>query len=205
MKKLFDVVQRGDVAVLQMVHGKANTLDTEFCQGLTEQLHEFKSSSAKAIVLTGQENIFSAGVDLKRLLDGGRDYLKEFLPALASAFDNLFFYPKPIVAAVNGHAIAGGCVIACAADYRFMAEGNGRMGVPELIVGVPFPTIALEIMRLAVNSGNLQSLMYGGATHKTDAVVDLGLIDELVEPSDLLDHAVGHAEKLPEPLAGERY
>jgi enoyl-CoA hydratase len=103
------------------------------------------------VVLTGNRTVFSAGVDLLRLLDEGVEYLSTFLPALTTMFETVFFHPQPVVAAVNGHAIAGGCVIACAADHRLMAKEAGRIGVPELLVGVAFPTIALEIMRAAAH------------------------------------------------------
>ena len=66
---MFDVTQRGEVAVLRMSHGKANTIDVEFCQGITERLEEIKNSSSKALVLTGERNIFSAGLDLTRVLE----------------------------------------------------------------------------------------------------------------------------------------
>ena len=68
--------------------------------------------------------MFSAGVDLLRVVDGGAAYVRTFLPAFRRVFETLFDYPKPVVAAVNGHAIAGGCVLACAADYRVMAAGD---------------------------------------------------------------------------------
>src|SRR5439155_1274578 len=99
------------------------------------------------LVLVGTGSAFSAGVDLFRILDGGDDYVARFIPALSGAFDDLFAYRRPVVAAVNGHAIAGGCVIAACADYRLMAEGRGRIGVPEQLVGVAFPAIALAAPR----------------------------------------------------------
>lgn len=193
---MFEITQRREVALLQMVHGKANTMDVEFCQGLAEQLEGLKKSSSKALVLTGRGNIFSAGLDLVRVLNEGSTYLRDLVPALSTVFEALFFFPKPVVAAVNGHAIAGGCLLASAADHRIMAQGTGCMGVPELLVGVPFPTIALEIMRFATNSQRIQTLMYGGATYPPNEAVGLGLIDEIVEPSDLLEVALEKAERL---------
>ena len=127
---MFEVTQQGEVAVLRMSHGKANTIDVEFCQSIGERLEEIKNSSSKALVLTGEGNIFSAGLDLVRVLEEGGDYLKALAPVLSTMYGRLFFYPKPVVAAVNGHAIAGGCVLACTADHRIMARGTGRMGVP---------------------------------------------------------------------------
>ena len=193
---MFDVTQHGEVAVLRMSHGKANTIDVEFCQGIGERLEEIKESSAKALVLTGEGNIFSAGLDLVRVLEEGGDYLKALAPVLSTMYGRLFFYPKPVVAAVNGHAIAGGCVLACTADHRIMARGTGRIGIPELLVGVPLPTLPLEIMRFVTNSQQLQKLLFGGATYLPEDALDMGLVDELVEPADLMDRAVAEAEKL---------
>src|SRR5262245_56861343 len=126
------------IVVLPMTHGKVNALDIEFCDALAARFNDLRKSDTKAVVLTGQGGIFSAGVDLKRLSAGGADYIRRFLPALHRLYEAVFFYPKPVIAAVNGHAIAGGCVLACAADRRVMARDAGRIGVTELLTGVPF-------------------------------------------------------------------
>jgi enoyl-CoA hydratase len=148
------------------------------------------------VVLVGRENIFCAGVDLLRVVDGGAEYLRAFLPALVTLFETVFCYPKPVVAAVNGHAIAGGCVLACAADQRLMARDTGRIGVPELLVGVPFPSTALEIMRFTVAPQYFQQLIFSGSTFAPQEAVVRGLVDEIVAPQELLDRAVQAAEKL---------
>jgi enoyl-CoA hydratase len=106
----------------------------------------------------------------------------------------IFFFPKPVVAAVNGHAIAGGCVLACCADRRLMAKGAGRIGIPELLVGVPFPTIALEVMRFTVASRFIQDVFLTGATYLPEEALPRGLADEIVEPGDLMRRAVAAAE-----------
>jgi enoyl-CoA hydratase/carnithine racemase len=191
-----DVVHRDKVAIFHMTHGKANALDVEFCEAIAARLEEFRHSSIQALVLIGQGQIFSAGVDLLRVLDGGPAYVKVLLPTLSNAFEILFGYPKPVVAAINGHAIAGGCVLACAADYRVMAQQAGRIGVPELLVGVPFPTIALEIMRFVAAPQHLQALLYGGATLSPESAADQGLVDAIAEPEKLLEQAVLVAETL---------
>ena len=114
-----------DVAVLTMTHGKANALDIEFCDALAARFDDLRKADAKAVVLTGRGKIFSAGVDLKRLSAGGAEYTRRFLPTLHRLYEAVFFHPKPVVAAVNGHAIAGGCVLACCADRRLMARARG--------------------------------------------------------------------------------
>ena len=193
---MIDLELRGDIAVLTMRHGKANAMDGAFCADLIKRLDELRASPARAIVVTGQGHIFSAGVDLVRALDGGPDYFKNFLPPLRRAFEAVFFYEKPIVAAVNGHAIAGGCVLTCAADRRLMALGTGRIGITELLVGVPFPVIALEIMRFAAAPQDFARIVTSGATFAPEAAVGLGLVDEVVPGDALLNRATAAAEAL---------
>jgi len=194
---MIDTKISGGIAVVTLKHGKVNALDIELCETLAARFKELASSSeAKAVVLTGQGKAFSAGVNLLRLSDGGADYVRQFMPSLHEAFAAMFFHPKPVVAAVNGHAIAGGCVLTCCADRRIMARGDGRIGVTELLVGVPFPVLAFEIMRLAVPARFLPEAMYSGATYLPDAAVERGLIDELAEPAELLEDAYAVAQEL---------
>jgi enoyl-CoA hydratase len=152
------------IAILTLAHGKANALDIEFCDALARHFAELRKADVKAVVLTGQGKIFSAGVDLKRLSEGGADYVRQFLPALHGLYEAVFFHPKPVVAAVNGHAIAGGCVLACCADRRIMAREAGRIGVTEILVGVPFPALAFEIVRFAAPPRYLPEFTLSGAT-----------------------------------------
>jgi enoyl-CoA hydratase len=191
---MIDVAEQGDIAVLTMRHGKANAMDIEFCDAIAAHFEELKQSKAKAVVLTSEGGIFSAGVDLLRGLEGGPDYFRRFLPALSKAFITLFFFPKPVVAAINGHAVAGGCVLACCADRRLMAKGAGRIGVPELLVGLPFPTIAFEVVRFAVASQFAQEVFLTGATYPAGEALPRGLVDEAVEPGELMRRALAAAE-----------
>jgi enoyl-CoA hydratase len=205
---LISVDTHGRVAVVQMAHGRANALDTTLCRELAAQLAGLERSGYRAVVLTGQGPIFSAGVDLLRLRDGGPGYLQEFLPVLSEAFLALFSCPVPVVAAVNGHAVAGGCILVCACDYRVMNAGHGRIGVTELLVGFPFPVTALEILRFAVGTHRLQELTHFGRTYPAAEAVGLGLIDEAVAGASLLARAVAIADQFaalaPEPLAHTR-
>lgn len=184
--------------VLRMQHGKASAMDVELCEALSEAFEALDRPSCRAVVLTGTGSIFSAGVDLPRLLDAGQEYLDAFLPALSTMFEAVFRFPKPVVAAVNGHAIAGGCVLTCACDRRLMAAGRGRIGVPELLVGVPFPLVALEIMRFATPGQHFQELIYSGATHEPDEAARRGLVDEVVPADELEKRAVELAERMGE-------
>jgi enoyl-CoA hydratase len=193
---MIDIKTDAGVAVMTLAHGKANALDIEFCEALTARFLELRRSDARAVVVTGQGKIFSAGVDLKRLSEGGADYVRKFLPALQKLYDAAFFHPKPVVAAINGHAIAGGCVLACCADRRIMARESGRIGVTELLVGVPFPALAFEIVRFSVPPRHLPEFTLSGATFMTDVALRRGWIDEIAEPGDLIVDAVAVAQEL---------
>ena len=182
------------IHTIRLDHGKANALDAELMQALREAMQQARDASA--LVITGSGPIFCAGVDLPRLLNAGSDYANEFVPMLSAFLRELFEFPAPVVVAANGHAIAGGALILMAADYRIMADGNGRFGVTELLVGVPFPTIALEVVRFAVPRDQLQSLIYSGKTVTAREALQARLIDEVAPPDQLDTRAQAVARQL---------
>ena len=193
---MIDRPAHGDVLLLRLAHGKASALDLELLDELCRAMDEFEAGEARACVLTGTGSIFSAGVDLKRLLEGGDGYIEEFLPALDRAMSRLLFCDRPLVTACNGHAIAGGCLVACSGDRRLAARGKGRIGVPELAVGVPFPPLAIELVRFTVGSRNLQRALYDAAAYTVDDALELGFVDELVAPEALEERALEVARQL---------
>jgi len=179
----------GPARLLRLAHGKASAFDLEFLLALEAELAAAEAEGAPAIVLTGTGAIFSAGVDLVRLRDGGAAYVREFLPALGRCFERLFYLPRPTVAAVNGHAIAGGGVLTLACDRRVMSRGKGRIGLPELKVGVPFPTLVIEIIRATLAPDVAQEIVLAGATYEPEQALARGLVDEVVDPERLLTRA----------------
>jgi enoyl-CoA hydratase len=182
----------GDVVVLRLEHHKANALDLELLGALEAELDAAEEAAA-AVVLTGSGSIFSAGVNLFRVLDGGASYLEAFMPALDSALRRLFTYPRPVVAAVNGHAMAGGWILACGCDYRVMAVGYGKAGTPELQVGVPFPPVPLEVLRFAMPPQHLQAMALAGRTYTGEEALRAGLVDEALPPAEVVPRAVAVA------------
>ena len=178
-------------------HGKANALDLELLHALSAALQEAASNTdIKVLTITGTGSVFSAGVDLKRILDGGSEYANRYIPVLDEVFEQLFSMPKPVVAAINGHAIAGGCILALACDYKLMAAGKGRIGVPELKVGVPFPASAFEIVRYSVPNAGVQALMYRGETMLPEDALASGLVDEITVEDELQGRAEARAKEL---------
>ena len=187
--------QHEGVLTLRLAHGKASALDVELLDALRGEL-DGAAADVRAVILTGTGPIFSAGVDLFRLTREGADYVRRFLPLLSRCLRALFTFSRPVVAAVNGHAIAGGCVLALVCDARLMAEGAGKIGVPELLVGVPFPAAALEVVRFAVPPDKVQSLINTGRTLSAREALAAGLVDEVVAPEALQARAQELARQL---------
>ncbi|WP_428274220.1 enoyl-CoA hydratase/isomerase family protein [Candidatus Palauibacter sp.] len=187
------MIERRDesgTAEIRMTHEPANVLTVEFSDALAAEFERTRADdSVRAVVLTGTESAFSAGVELFRVVDEGPPYVDALLESLGELFSMLRAFPKPLVAAVNGHAVAGGGVIACACDYRVMAAGQGRIGLPELKVGVPFPAVALDIVRATVPRRHQREVMLLGRLYDPEGAAERGLVDEIVAADDLLGRA----------------
>ena len=191
---MIGVEEHDAVVVLRLDQGKVHALDDVLLGDLAKSLDAVERSDARAVVLTAAGRVFSAGVDLQKVLDGGSAYLERSLPLLISTFTRLFSYPLPVVAAVNGPAIAGGCILACACDRRILVEG-GRIGASELLVGVPFPVSALEILRWACGD-RTEEVVLSGKLYGSDEAVAVGLAHEIVAADDLLGRALAVAAEL---------
>jgi len=185
--------EHGDVTLLRLEHGKANVFDLEFTAALESMLTERQDA---ALVITGSGRIFSAGVDLFRLPSGDDPALDTFLAGLSNVLRMVFCHPRPVVAAINGHAVAGGCVLAAACDQRIAAAGDYKIGITELPVGVPFPPAPLQIMRAVLPPHQVARMVFRGHTVPPDEAQVLGLVDEVVPLPELIDRALALATDL---------
>lgn len=186
---MIEVEDRGNVTILRIARGKGNSLNLELVQALADALERFDKSPARAAVLTGKGSVFGAGIDLPSLVEGGIEYANKFLPAMTQLFERLATFPKPVVAAVNGHAIAGGAIMMMACDQKILARGKGRIGLTEILVGVVFPPWALEIARFGTPPQHFPTLVLTGRTYEPEQAFAMGLANELVDPEKLLDRA----------------
>lgn len=176
------------IATLRLAHGKVSALDLELCNAIAREFESAATSNdVRAVILTGTGTTFSAGVDLRRLVDAGNDYVQDFVEAFDAMIRAMFVFPKPAIAAINGHAIAGGAIMAFACDYRLMT--GGRIGVPEALVGVPFPPLALEVVRFGVPKQHLQSVVLLARTYELADAKSIGLVDEAIGAGALMERA----------------
>jgi enoyl-CoA hydratase/carnithine racemase len=190
---MIEIQTVGTVQVLTLSSGRVNAQDVELLQDLTGALGELQRSGAGALVVTGAGRAFSAGVDLNRVVEGGAGYTDRLIPALSEAFEAMFCYPGPTVAAINGAAIAGGCVLACACDRRLISP-EAQIGASEVRVGVPFPVAALEVMRYACGD-RAEDVLLGGGLYRGDEAIANGLAHRVVA-EDLVGAAVAEASDL---------
>ncbi len=186
-----------DVAVLQLDNGKANALNPELLQTLSTGLDAFDESSGRALVLTGYDRFFSAGLDLVTLRALDRGAMGAFMGSFDVILGRLFRCPRPVVAAVNGHAVAGGCVLANQADWRVLAEGNKvKYGTNETQLGVGLPPGALPASRQNYGPEATVRGFLLGELFRPDQALELGLVHELAPPAEVLPRALEFAERL---------
>lgn len=185
-----NIEKHGRVTVLTLDAPPVNAIDVALLNDLEAAVHEIEG--APSVVITGANRAFSAGVDLKQLLDGGQEYAHRLLTAMTSSFGALYDFRGPVVAAVNGHAIAGGCALALATDLR-LASG-GLIGLNELSIGLPFPPVAFEIVRDALGD-HAGRVIVDAELHQVADAKAVGLIDEIVPQEELLDTAFARAER----------
>jgi Delta3-Delta2-enoyl-CoA isomerase len=186
----------GNVAVLPMRAGKANAIGSAFLDRLSAQLDEVEASGAAALVLTGEGRAFSAGLDLPEISALDRSSLERFIRRFSELMLRVFGLPVPVVAAINGHAIAGGCVLAMQADVRLAAEGDYRIGLNEVAIGLGLPAVVLETLRCQVSPGSLGPVALEGRLLLPGEARELGLVEAVLPPAVLLEQARGRAAEL---------
>jgi enoyl-CoA hydratase len=178
------------IRTLVLANGKAHALDGPLLIALTAALEDAAQTAPRGLVLTAEGSIFCAGIDLVALHGSERAKVQELLDALYDACRALFAYPHPVVAALNGHAIAGGALLSLACDHRVMAEGAGKWGLSESALGLSIPAYGIEIVRYALPRPVAEKLMYSGSVYPAYKAHDMGALDQLVDPQQLAPRAM---------------
>ncbi len=192
------IENHGPVACMHLEAGRANAMGPEFLDNLLALFDAFEASSARAAVLVGYERFFSAGLALPHIIDCDRPQMRAFISKFNQAMQRVFMLDKPLVAAINGHAIAGGCVLAMQADYRLMAAGKSRIGLSEVTLGVGLPGLVVETLRARVPTASMSVIALEGRLLAPDAAHALGLVEEVVAAEELLPRALKKARELAE-------
>jgi enoyl-CoA hydratase/carnithine racemase len=185
----------GSTAVLTLASDKVNALDLELLRELPVVVEYCEQSpEVTALVLTGEGSVFSAGLNVNEILANEASHSALVLGALGDALLAIFACPLPTVVAVNGAAIAGGALLACAFDTRLMAD-DARIGVTELKVGVAFPVLTVELLKHVCGPA-AESVMFGAGLLDADAARATGLAHRALPREELAGAAIAEAERL---------
>lgn len=186
----------GGVRLLVLDRPPANAIDETLLHGLDAALDEAAGDAAvRAVVVTGAGRFFSGGFDLRAPRREAGD-ATAMVMAYRDTHRRLLACPKPTIAWINGHAIAGGLVLALACDHRVAVEGDYRVGLNELAIGAAFPAAAMEIIRLRLGHAAATELVLGAQVHSASDLVRLGVVERLVTPATVEEHTITLARRL---------
>lgn len=194
----------GDVAVVSLDDGKANALLVPEFEGLEGALDAVEHSNALAVVLTGRPGFFSAGLNLKALGAMSLEEKAKLVSAMGSAVLKLFLFPRPVVAAVSGHALGGGAMFALASDLRVFADGPFKFGLNEVPAGLFVPSYAIELARACVSPSRLTELVVHGRVLSPLEALSMHVAESVHAPEAILSAALLRARGLAE-LSGSGY
>ena len=188
------LAHEGAVTTLTLDDGKVNAMDRAFFDELGSALDEVSPGSA--VVVTGREGMFSAGLNTKELATLDDDGLVDLLVVFGRTMLRVWLEPRPVTVAATGHAVAGGTILAMAADHAVAAAGDFKWGLSETTIGFPLPEWAIAIARGNVPADRLDDLLLAGTLVTPDAAVAAGFADVLVPAADTVDAARRRAEEL---------
>ena len=181
-----NVSMKEGIVRAELARGKVNAINEAVVEEMMGHFQEFSADPAvKAVILTGQGKFFTFGFDIPEFLGYGREDFIRYLTKFTDLYTFLFLFPKPLVAALNGHTIAGGCMISLSCDWRIMVSGKSRISLNEINFGASLFAGSVEMMRFHLGSRNGEKTILSGRMYSPEEAVGLGLVDQVVSEADL--------------------
>jgi Delta3-Delta2-enoyl-CoA isomerase len=178
------------IAEVRLERGKVNALNEAVVDELDRCFRELaEDAGVRGILLTGTGKFFSFGFDIPDFMGAAKAEFTAYLDKFTALYRDLFIHPKPVVAAINGHAVAGGCMLATACDARVMVRDNAKIGLNEIGFGSSLFAGSVALLRFWVGERRAQEVIYGGALHTAEQAVALGLVDVTVDAAALQGEA----------------
>lgn len=196
--ELIHLEYRDNVAILNLNSDSTNAIDLQIVNQLADNLRKVRDDpDVRGLVLGSvSEKFFSIGFDIPQLFELTKRDFRIFYQAFNRVCMDLYALPKPTIAAITGHAIAAGCILALCCDYRFIAEGRRLMGVNEIKLGVPVPYPADCILRQIVGTRNAREIMGTGEFYPPEELVRVGMVDEVLSLEEVLPGSIEKAKLL---------
>jgi enoyl-CoA hydratase len=174
-----------DILTLELARGRGNSLSIEFLHAIAAALEQARRDRPRGLVITASGRTFCAGFDLQAALSHDRRQVRALLDALYGVVHSLFAFPRPVVAALNGHTIAGGAILSLACDVRVMSGGEGKWGLNEIALGISVPGFAVEVARYALPRPVLERVLYAGRLYPGYKAYDMGILDLVPDDGEL--------------------
>lgn len=193
---MIDVIDHGQVRELRLNRPPANALSGDLITALLRALGAATHDGARALVLSGTPGMFSGGLDVPQLLTLDRAAMNAVWREFYALLGVMASSPIPIAAAVTGHAPAGGTVLAIFCDFRVAAEGNWKLGLNEVQVGLPLPPVIYSALRRLVGIRNAELLAVSGRILSPSEALALGLVHELAPLELAVPRAIAWCEEL---------
>lgn len=181
---MIDVEQHGAVTELRLNRPPVNALNPQLVQALDAALADAVASDARAVVISGSERMFSAGLDVPTLLRLSREEISAFWGDFLGLLRRLAECPIPVSAAITGHSPAGGAVLAIFCDHRVMSRGEFRIGLNEVQVGLPVPEVICHALSRLVSAGTANRLVAAGELVLPEEAQRIGLVDHLADDAE---------------------
>jgi Delta3-Delta2-enoyl-CoA isomerase len=180
----------GGIATVLLTRGKVNSLIEAVIDELSDCFHELSSDpQVKAVILTGSGKFFSFGFDIPHFMGHSKEDFTRYLTKFTDFYTELFVFPKPVIAALNGHTIAGGCMIATACDNRIMVTGKPKISLNEITFGSSVFAGSVDMLKACVGHQNAESILYSGGMYSAEQALDLGLVHQVSSEENLLADA----------------
>ncbi len=168
-----------NVATVKLNRPKVNALNEVVVKELTDVFCSFlRDSSVGAVVLTGEGSFFSFGFDVPGFMNHSKEDFHNYVTMFSELIKDIFMFEKPVIAAINGHAIAGGAVLSLSCDYRIMVSGKSKIALNEMTLGSTLFTSVVEMLRYAVGSKSAEHVFYTGSMYSAEQALAMGLVDE---------------------------
>jgi 3,2-trans-enoyl-CoA isomerase len=190
------VTDHGDVREVRMSRPPVNALSTELLGALREAIERAPAEGARAVVISGGPGMFTAGLDIPLLIGLDREGIAKLWQELYGMMRALACSPIPVVAAMTGHAPAGGTVIAVYCDRRVAARGDFKLGLSEVQVGIPLPPMIFKALRRQVGAREAERMAVGGLIVSPEQALSAGLVDEVVAVEEVVERAVAWCRSL---------
>lgn len=190
MATFVDTDVHDGVGLVTLARPPVNSIDLEVVLEIPRAFDELLRRDVTSVVLTGRGPCFSAGIDVKTVPFYARDQQREMVAGINTMLRALYGYPRPVISAINGHAIGGGLVIALCGDHRVGPQGDHQLTLPEVSAGFPFPAGAMEIVRGELAPWAARRLVLGRPESGPIDPVASGIVDELQPVDRVLPRAL---------------